>query len=150
MAHFRALIRPEQERLRGLRAAKRFWTRVDVREIDACWPWTSGLDKDGYGVISAKRSHRVAWEISYGKEIPEGLVILHSCDNPACCNPAHLRPGTQIENTRDAIRKGRRAGVSSEQISQILELQGTIPQLQIAKRVGLAPATVSRVLHGRK
>lgn len=79
-----------------------------------CWEWNGPYDKDGYGVIKrlgkTYRAHRVSFDIHKGK-IPVGLMILHSCDNPKCVNPAHLSPGTAKDNSDDMIRKGRKAVV---------------------------------------
>lgn len=79
-----------------------------------CWEWSGPYDKDGYGVIKrlgkTYRAHRVSFTIHNGK-IPEGLMILHSCDNPKCVNPAHLSPGTAKDNSDDMIRRGRKAVV---------------------------------------
>lgn len=85
---------------------------VDVRGPDECWPWLAPVNNNGYGYFwdrQAKRvvlAHRRAWEMVNG-EIPAGASILHSCDNPPCCNPAHLRAGTAKDNARDVIERGR-------------------------------------------
>jgi hypothetical protein len=76
-----------------------------------CWPWLGNCNKDGYGRISLRRgviilAHRYAFE-KYVGPIPEGQRLLHSCDNPPCCNPAHLSVGTQADNVADMIAKGR-------------------------------------------
>lgn len=77
----------------------------------ACLVWTGSRYKQGYGRIriggKLMRAHRVAYELLRGP-IPEGLVLLHSCDNPACINVAHLSVGTQGDNIRDCDSKGRR------------------------------------------
>lgn len=77
----------------------------------ACWPWNGYRNLDGYGIVSRRRggrclAHRYAFE-QYVGPIPENSVVLHSCDNPRCCNPAHLSIGTQAENVADMIKKGR-------------------------------------------
>lgn len=90
------------------RPEDRFWAKVD-RSGD-CWMWTAGRDRNGYGVFRHEarqwRAPRVAWTFTYG-DIPAGLVVMHSCDNPPCVNPAHLSLGTSGDNARDAARKGR-------------------------------------------
>lgn len=95
--------------------ADRFWARVAVRGADACWEWTATRDKDGYGKIRTGgggsptvRSHRVSWELRHGP-IPDGLWVLHRCDNPPCVNPAHLFLGTPKDNVQDSVRKLRKA-----------------------------------------
>lgn len=94
--------------------AERLWSRVAKAGPDDCWPFTGPLSRKGYGKISlggAKGSivgaHRVAYMLAVGP-IPEGLDVLHTCDNPPCCNPRHLFVGTQADNIRDMIAKGRR------------------------------------------
>lgn len=97
--------------------ARRFWLKVDRRGDDECWPWTAYRSKKGYGHIkvggkrgSVIAAHRVAYELKLG-DIPPGMLVCHSCDNPPCCNPAHLWVGTNDDNMADMARKGRaRAG----------------------------------------
>lgn len=84
---------------------ERFWSKVDNGCPDDCWEWTACRTDKGYGQIgvSAQRTrlaNRVSWVIAHGKEIPEGLQVLHSCDNPPCCNPNHLSVGTHAENMK--------------------------------------------------
>lgn len=89
---------------------ERFWEKVDVVEPDQCWNWTGSKTSFGYGVISVSgklhRAHRVSVELD-GRVIQPGMVVMHTCDNPSCCNPAHLRIGTQVENALDMISKKR-------------------------------------------
>ncbi len=95
----------------------RFWSGVDVRGADECWEWQRSATVRGYGRVriagGLRLPHRVAFELSYGP-VPEtnsyhGMVVMHSCDNPRCCNPGHLRLGTQQDNVRDMRCKGRSA-----------------------------------------
>lgn len=80
---------------------------------DACWPFQGPRDKDGYGKFCANwvkvRAHRLAYELVNGP-IPKGQLIRHVvCDNPPCCNPAHLTTGQEADNSSDMVGKGRAA-----------------------------------------
>lgn len=91
---------------------ERFWAKVDKSGgPDACWPWTGCRNRQGYGAttLGGKRTgaHRVALALVTGP-IPEGRFACHKCDNPPCCNPAHLYAGTPLDNARDSSRRGRR------------------------------------------
>jgi len=93
------------------KAAERFWRKVNsTGGENACWPWTGAKDSCGYGGVSINYknhgAHRLAFALSLG-EIPKGLCVLHRCDNPSCCNPAHLFLGTHYENIMDKMKKGR-------------------------------------------
>ena len=89
----------------------RFWSKVDVRGPNECWPWTAGT-RDGYGQFKLggknQNAHRVAYELSVGP-ISDGLFVCHSCDERACQNPAHFFLGTNTDNMQDAMNKGRLA-----------------------------------------
>lgn len=84
----------------------KFWKKVDRRGPDECWKWTGAINQAGYGAFGNNHAHRTSYEITYGP-IPDGLFILHKCDNPPCVNPNHLFVGTHQDNMRDMISKGR-------------------------------------------
>jgi hypothetical protein len=103
--------RPESlERSRPpTRLVERFWRRVDATAgfaDGACWTWTGVTNADGYGRLGTRLAHRLAWEITVGP-IPEGLVVLHVCDRPACVRPEHLAVGLPGANRADSVAKGR-------------------------------------------
>jgi hypothetical protein len=120
---------------------RRFWAHVDKSGgPDACWPWHGGHVGRGYGHTTWSdnyerieiMAHRQAYEFEFGGPIPQGLQVCHKCDNPPCCNPAHLFLGTATENLVDAYTKGRR--------------KRAIPQLAQHHKMAEVPAGV---LHGR-
>jgi hypothetical protein len=83
----------------------------NIRHAESgCHEWLGAKTINGYGLVSvggkSHRAHRVAYELCNGA-IPDGLLILHSCDNRSCVNPAHLRAGTQAENMQEMVAKGR-------------------------------------------
>lgn len=88
---------------------ERLWSGVDAGEADECWEWTRASNSNGYGYIHdstggrerQRYAHRVAYEAEHD-DIPDGLWVLHHCDNPPCCNPNHLYVGTNVDNLRDA------------------------------------------------
>lgn len=100
---------------------ERFWRQVDKNgpipphapELGPCWIWTGQLNRYGYGDFHPrhnfkKLAHRYAWSLVNGP-IPEGLILCHHCDTPACARPDHCWPGTHKENRQDSIQKGRGA-----------------------------------------
>lgn len=96
----------------GSDTADVFWSHVAKAEGDGCWLWSGATRYYGYGVMlwrgKPRSAHRIAWEITHGEVLNRRSVIMHRCDQPACCRPDHLRKGTQRENVHDMHRKGRR------------------------------------------
>lgn len=103
---------------RAASLAEHYWQRADVRGAQECWPWRGQIDHKGYALTKfrskVRRASQVAWEIANGRPFPEGLLACHECDNPACVNPVHIWPGTQLDNIRDMIAKGRMANLQKE------------------------------------
>ncbi len=97
--------------------ADRFWAKVERGSSAQCWEWQSTRSNKGYGKFEFNGrqigSHRVAWAISQGispDDIPEGVMILHNCDNRLCCNPSHIFSGSHADNMADMAAKGRGKG----------------------------------------
>lgn len=92
-----------------------FFRRVEKGAPDKCWHWTGDRTPGGYGTIRHVRcgrrrhiaAHRLAWELANQLSLTAADVVLHTCDTPSCCNPAHLRRGTQSDNMRDMACKKR-------------------------------------------
>ena len=82
----------------------------EILNENVCWNWQGTKDKNGYGVLNhtkkALKAHRISYEIYYSKPLNQ-LHCLHKCDNPSCVNPLHLFSGTNLDNVRDKIQKGR-------------------------------------------
>lgn len=145
--------------------AERFWPKVDQRSGDECWPWLGSLGTKGYGQILAEGlprrllyAHRVAYTLAVGP-IPDGIDVLHSCDNPPCCRPDHLFLGTQGDNNRDRHAKGRdgeqatgeaahNAKVSDAVVAEIREryAAGGVTQADLAAEFGIKQPQVSRIV----
>lgn len=154
--------------------------RVDaqLKQSDSgCIEWTGKRDGRGYGKLTDKGrdllAHRAAWELANGA-IPKGMSVCHRCDNPPCCNTAHLFLGTHQDNMRDASNKGRmgtktplrgernhKAKLTNEQAAAMMaEVRalprarggrpaGTLSQRQIAHRYGVSESLISRILMGK-
>lgn len=103
---------------------KRFWGKVAVVGPDDCWNWTAGKDSSGYGSFrvgcKVVRASRFAYFLHFGIE-PE--VVRHTCDNPACCSPAHLIAGSHRDNVSDRVSRGRSANGSSNGRSTLTEFE---------------------------
>jgi hypothetical protein len=102
-SHFKACLTDD--------SVKRFWAKVDkTSSATGCWLYTGFTKWDGYGWLCRfgryMTAHRYAWILKHGKP-PEGMSIMHICDNPPCCNPDHLKLGTHQENMADMVAKGR-------------------------------------------
>jgi HNH endonuclease len=111
----------------------KFWSRVKRGNPNSCWNWTGGRFVSGYGKFLVRgktyRAHRVAFVLANRQNIPARLCICHTCDNPRCCNPAHLWLGTHLDNMRDMIAKGRwrphygeRHGNATLTLAQVLRI----------------------------
>lgn len=136
--------------------AARFWDNVDKSGgPGACWPWRFATSDEGYGIVKFKhktrQAHRVAYELTFGP-LDRSQVVRHLvCDNPPCCNPSHLKPGTHADNVADRVAKGRsavgtrngRSKLDPEKVREIWGLLklGETPR-QIAKKYFVDHSTI--------
>lgn len=140
------------------RAVSRLTNLINAGDRTKCIEWAGATCGRGYGqVYTSKRlglvtAHRLAYELFNGGL--HGLHVLHSCDNPPCCNPAHLFLGTNLENMNDCKAKGRRPRGESHSCAKLTEAQarriksGSEPASKLASELGVAPRTVRRVRAG--
>lgn len=140
----------------------RFWSRVDVRGPDECWPWTGSRKAFGYGQMwdgeKMERAHRIAFLITTGA-LAHGAPVRHSCDNPPCCNPSHLLGGTHLDNMRDRAERGRTARIFGESNAQakltddairfIREHRGKLLQRELGDMFGVTQNMVSKIQLGQ-
>lgn len=130
---------------------RRYWEKVSRAAPEECWEWEAYRDKDGYGRfrLNGKKwqAHRVA--VLLDGRNPEGKVVMHTCDNPGCVNPSHLVVGTQQENIRDALRKGRldnrgvRNGRSKLDPEKVRRIRASDrPSRALARRYEVDPKTI--------
>lgn len=138
---------------------ERYWAKVNVGSPDVCWEWKAGRNNDGYGnfALGTKKTpfrrmaHRVAFALSTGLEIQDGLVVMHKCDNPCCCNPNHLQTGTHQENMNDMKDKGRSplsfggAKLSWEIVDEMRS--SGLTGAEIVRKYGVAKSTASMILN---
>lgn len=130
-------------------------------EVDGagCWNWSGLRGHSGYGILALAgkklaRAHRVAYEVWVGP-IPGGMVIMHSCDNQACINPAHLRAGTNDENMADMVAKGRslrgerspRSVLNEDKVREIRASTASVMTLAVA--YGVSASSVMNVRTGK-
>ncbi len=151
--------------MRYVPLAERFWAHVEKTE--GCWNWTAHRNSDGYGMIGlertrrVERTHRLSWVLHNGP-IPDGLQVLHRCDNPACVRPDHLWLGTQIENIADMDAKGRRrfnpargsqlpnAKLTEADIPVIWQMIGAgVSDRLIGERFGVTRLAILLIRHGK-
>lgn len=141
---------------------ERFLARVPEKMDGECWLWVGAHHRfDGYGQVKRRgkiiQAHRLSWELHNGP-VPDGECVLHSCDTPACVNPAHLFTGTHIDNMADMAAKGRthlpkgegngRAKLTTQDVIDIRASDESCRDL--ADRYGVRSAAISKVRTGER
>src|ERR1700686_397720 len=142
---------------------ERYWAKVKKAGPDECWLWTASRYSFGYGCFRLSRvkkncaAHLYSFALYYGG-IPDGMHVLHKCDNPPCVNPAHLFPGTDADNATDRTNKGRtknpsykgiahpRNKLSEQDIREIRRLAGEVTQRYLGLYYGVSQAQISHIV----
>jgi hypothetical protein len=148
--------------------AERFWAQVQRAGPDQCWIWMGrrASSRGDYGAFDIRsrtgkrfrphHAHRVAWELTYGP-VPDGLFVCHRCDNPPCCNPAHLFLGSAADNNHDKCAKGRqvfgeRHGQAKLTASAVAEMRRRFASGEslcaLARAFGVHCSTAGSAIHG--
>ena len=160
MQQRRAGLLPVGTRARGT-AEERLFRHVE--KTDSCWNWTGRLVGKGYGRVGlggagAKEilAHRLSYQMHKGP-IPEGMVVMHKCDNPRCVNPDHLDAGTQSQNIKDAFSRGRKlmptkkargeeCGASKLMEADVLNIrESKLSFSKLAAAYGVNKSTIERI-----
>jgi hypothetical protein len=149
-----------------LKTLHRLWSKVIIPKDyeNDCWIWTASKNKDGYGnfLIKGKNNgvHRIIYEC-YNGPIPNELLVRHSCDNPACVSPYHLKTGTQYDNIHDAINRGRfaygenngRAILTENDVKDILnylwEGNNNVNCIELGKKYNVDSTTINLISKGK-
>jgi len=141
---------------------KAFWRKVTIEDLFDCWQWTgSTTHKTGYGQMKwdgrLQVASMIAWQLAHGV-IPEGLLVLHKCDNRLCVNPNHLFLGTSQDNMDDMKRKGRSCDNNGERnpAAKLKELQvgeirkkysQGIKQYKLGQEYGVTRQAIWQIVH---
>ena len=142
---------------------ERFDAKYQIVEPGGCWVWMDNIGNHGYGQMRVgslanrtrgiKTAHRISWEIHRG-QIPSDTCVLHRCDNKSCVNPEHLFLGTNADNSRDMVKKGRaltgernpNAKITNAQVFHIRMMRGELTHRQIGKMFGVGRRCIGRIL----
>lgn len=139
---------------------KKFWALIDKTE--ECWLWTKYRDRDGYGKFMFNykgfKACKLAYILTYGP-VPDGICVLHKCDNPPCCRPEHLYLGTQADNVADRVNRGRQLRGESHPLTvlnnkEVLDIRrqftgGRGEQTKLAAIYNVSLAMINRIIRRR-
>ena len=142
----------------------RFWEKVNIISDDECWEWQgSRHHRWNYGHFKlngkTKSAHIVSFELVNGK-IPDGLFVLHKCDNPPCVNPKHLFLGTNDDNMKDMASKGRSADnhgsknpnskLTEQDVIEIKNLKGQVSGAKLGRKFGVVKEAIYDIWTGKR
>lgn len=145
---------------------KRFWSKVKTGEKNDCWTWLAYKDKKWkYGVFGFNgklyKAHRFAWFLTHGQMPDNNMLVCHKCDNPSCVNPHHLFLGTNDDNMKDMVSKGRSVHRCAENcpsakltIEKAREIRikfnsGNYTWLELSKLYCVCESTIGNIVHNR-
>lgn len=145
--------------------AERFAEKTIPEPTTGCLLWIGAVSRGGYGIMGIpggrlRGAHRVSWELANGPIPDERLLVLHSCDNPPCVNPQHLRIGTDADNSRDMVQRKRHVPVFGERNKNSKLKEADVHKIRslaaegytradIAKRFGISTSSVNGVVNRR-
>jgi len=155
-----------QDKFRRMAFVGKFWSKVEIGGDDDCWNWTGARVKDPHGNPSygemripghgPATAHRIALYLSKLEKKEkwiDTLCVLHSCDNPACCNPSHLRQGTQQENMKDMVSRDRNVGNKKLTDDQVMQIRHSWADgdtaKQLSKTYSITINSVGNIVYGR-
>jgi len=131
-----------------------FWSHVQIGDPNMCWNWTAGTSgtsgPNGYGCFRNLRAHKIALFLSKGEDAEGDIFVLHSCDNPLCCNPNHLRLGTHQDNMDDKTSRRRQSRKVTD--DKVIEIRRRYDSgdtgAEIADKFDLDYSSVMGIIHG--
>ena len=162
MKHQTQVVPGWEETFRGPSRLDCFWSKVQIRNRNACWLWQASTNGKGYGQfrVSSKRKPMKANVVSFflsGRKLKTGQSVLHTCHNRLCVNPAHLYAGTSKQNTHDMYQSGRAAWgerhggcvLSSRDVKEARKLyfEDNLTQREIADCLGVSRPAISLIVN---
>lgn len=140
---------------------EKFWKQVNIKSENECWEFTNKKYSNGYGCFRINHNdllaHRISYILSNNELIPDGLLVMHSCDNRSCVNPNHLILGTQSENIRDMVSKKRNNPqrefkspaciLSNEDVSKIRNSSGEKTRKELSELFGVSVVQIGRIIN---
>lgn len=135
----------------------RFLAKTSPEPNTGCWLWTGAVTRNGYGSVTHQRrslgAHRLAFAL-FAAPIPHGMSVLHHCDTPLCVNPSHLWLGSQADNLKDMVRKGRYKSVrghgrlTEDKVRAIRSRAASgVPQCALRREYGVCRSSISQIVN---
>lgn len=154
-------LRPLKKYRQSKTAHEYFYQRasIDISDPTKCWSFNSSVDKDGYHQVGSSvaykelgvaRAHQLSFRLHVG-EIPSGMFVCHTCDNPGCVNPSHLFLGTPNDNVQDMINKGRYVPgkrtkkLTTDDIVNILRCKSKATAIELAAQYNVSWSLIYKI-----